>query len=330
LRSAVVVPHERSERGSFPPSKILLARAGALGDVVLLRRAIARLVAAGHRPSLLAPAAPAAALVGPGEVDEVLPWDGAETAALLAGERTGGPVESAVASADLVIAYTRSAPVLDALGPRARLLVHRDPAPPAAGPHASIWLAGALETLGLRAAADPEPLRFTPAETAEAEVATSGLPPRFLAVHPGSGSPGKNWPFLRFAEAAARLTGGQPWLLVLGPAEDELLAGGAAPAPVLPSPGPGPAPRGAVVARGLPLRRLAAILARAGLFIGNDSGASHLAAACGAPTLALFGPTDPALWSPVGRAVRTLRPPGRRLDDLGVDEVVDAAGRLRS
>ena len=57
------------------------------------------------------------------------------------------------------------------------------------------------------------------------------------------------------------------------------------------------------------MRTLGAALSRAGLFLGNDSGASHLAAASGAPTLALFGPTDPALWAPVGPSVATLRAP---------------------
>ncbi len=129
-------------------------------------------------------------------------------------------------------------------------------------------------------------------------------------MHPGSGSPAKDWPFDRFVEAARRLSPGRPWLLVLGPAEDDV-------AP----------PADALVARGLPLRRLGAVVARAGLFLGNDSGVAHLAAACGTTTLSLFGPTDPAQWSPVGRAVRTLRAATGRVNDLEVDEVVSAAGR---
>jgi len=230
-------------------------------------------------------------------------------AAVLSGEKTGGPVERALASADAVVAFTRSAAVLEALGGRARRLVARDPTPPASGPHASLWLAGALEPLGIHAVVEPPPLVFTEAETIDAEAATSGLPTGFVAVHPGSGSRAKNWPFDRFVEAARRLSPGRPWLLVLGPAEDDVVP-----------------PSGAPVARSLPLRRLAAVLARAGLFLGNDSGVAHLAAACGTRTLALFGPTDPAQWAPVGRAVRTLRAAAGRLDDLEVDDVVAAAG----
>jgi ADP-heptose:LPS heptosyltransferase len=232
-------------------------------------------------------------------------------AALLAGERTGGPVESAVATAEAVVAYTRSTPVLEAVRRRARRLVARDPAPPAGGPHASLWLAGALDSLGIHAFPEPGPLRFTEAETLEAQAATSPLPADYLAVHPGSGSRTKNWPFDRFVEAARRLSAGRPWLLLLGPAEQALVP-----------------PPDAVVARDVPLRRLGATLARAGLFVGNDSGASHLAAACGTRTLALFGPTDPAQWAPVGRQASVVRAATGRLEDLDVDEVVAAAGRL--
>ncbi len=278
---------------------------------MLLRRTIAALVSAGHGVGLLAPATPAAALVGPREVAEALAWDGPEMAALLAGETTDGPIESAVASADVVVAYTRSTTVLDTLGRRARRLVIRDPAPPPGGPHTSVWLAGALSELGIEARDDAPALLFTQAETIDAETATSGLPPAFLAVHPGSGSAAKNWPFDRFVESARRLSGGRPWLLVLGPAESH----------VVPT-------AGALVARAMPLRRLGAVLARAGLLLGNDSGVAHLAAACGTRTLALFGPTDPAQWAPVGRAVLTLRAESGRIDDLGVEEVVAAARNL--
>jgi len=46
---------------------------------------------------------------------------------------------------------------------------------------------------------------------------------------------------------------------------------------------------------------LARWLAAASVYIGNDSGISHLAAACGAPVIALFGPTNPRVWAPRGR-----------------------------
>ncbi len=54
---------------------------------------------------------------------------------------------------------------------------------------------------------------------------------------------------------------------------------------------------------------LARFLAGARAYIGNDSGITHLAAAVGVPTIALFGPTDPAIWSPRGRLVKIIQAP---------------------
>jgi ADP-heptose:LPS heptosyltransferase len=53
-----------------------------------------------------------------------------------------------------------------------------------------------------------------------------------------------------------------------------------------------------LLVRDLPITRLAAVLSHACLVIGNDSGISHLTAALGVPTLAIFGPTDPCCWAP--------------------------------
>jgi hypothetical protein len=101
----------------------------------------------------------------------------------------------------------------------------------------------------------------------------------YAVIHPFSGSPKKNWPLERFRAAAARLARRMPVYWCAGPAED------------LP---------GAV--RFPDLRGLARWLAAAAVYIGNDSGITHLAAACGVPVVALFGPTDPRVWAPRGRA----------------------------
>jgi ADP-heptose:LPS heptosyltransferase len=57
-------------------------------------------------------------------------------------------------------------------------------------------------------------------------------------------------------------------------------------------------------------------------FVGNDSGITHLAAYFGCPTLALFGPTDPRVWGPIGRRSRVLWK--SELKDISVEEVLRA------
>jgi ADP-heptose:LPS heptosyltransferase len=78
----------------------------------------------------------------------------------------------------------------------------------------------------------------------------------------------------------------------------------------------------------LNLAEAAACLARAQLFVGNDSGLMHLAAAAGAPTLGLFGPTDAAEYAPSGRrAAATIAATGQ-MQDLSVAQALQAAAAL--
>jgi ADP-heptose:LPS heptosyltransferase len=64
--------------------------------------------------------------------------------------------------------------------------------------------------------------------------------------------------------------------------------------------------RDELVARDWPLPDIAALFTLALATVGNDSGPTHLAAAVGCPTVALFGPTNPAMWSPVGPRVQVV------------------------
>ena len=114
----------------------------------------------------------------------------------------------------------------------------------------------------------------------------------FVALHPSSGNPKKNWPAERFLSLArlVHAEGLQP-LWIQGEADTEVVQ-------LLHDRFP------AVVARDLHLLDLARLLSKAAIYIGNDSGVSHLAAAVGTPTLAIFGPTNPKQWAPRGRFVR--------------------------
>ncbi len=107
-------------------------------------------------------------------------------------------------------------------------------------------------------------------------------PGDYAVIHPFSGSRRKNWPLERFQALADRLERLMPVKWCAG--EED---------PPLP---------GAV--RIGDLYDLACWLAGARLYIGNDSGITHLAAAVATPVLALFGPTDPEVWAPRGPHVR--------------------------
>lgn len=108
-----------------------------------------------------------------------------------------------------------------------------------------------------------------------------------IVIHPGSGGRRKNWPPERFealAEALARQ--GRQVVWCLGPAEED-----------------GPWNAWKPLLRPADPLELARHLAGAAVYIGNDSGATHLAAAVGCPTVAIFGPTDPDIWAPRGAYV---------------------------
>jgi ADP-heptose:LPS heptosyltransferase len=112
-----------------------------------------------------------------------------------------------------------------------------------------------------------------------------------VAVAPGAGSVEKCWPASEFARACGLLAGRHDLhlMLVLGPAEMER-----------------PEVRRAfdgldlTVSECWSIPDLAGALAACQLYLGNDSGVSHLAAWAGAEGIAVFGPTDPALWAPIG------------------------------
>jgi heptosyltransferase-3 len=135
------------------------------------------------------------------------------------------------------------------------------------------------------------------------------LPDEFVMLFPGSGSEKKNWPEKNFARLALEiedLMRMRP-LAVLGPAEEEMR-------PLFHD-------FGISTASMLPLATVASLAGFAAGFVGNDSGVSHLAAAAGAPGVAIFGPTDPARWRPLGR-VTVLSSP--ELKSLQVAPVLDA------
>ena len=117
-------------------------------------------------------------------------------------------------------------------------------------------------------------------------------------IHPGSGSPDKCWPAARFVDLARRLTAADRAVrFVVGEVERDRW----------PTADPGAScrrpPRSATRLR---CSDLLGELITADGFVGNDSGPAHLAGVLGVPTVAVFGPTDPARWHPLGPAVRAI------------------------
>lgn len=167
-----------------------------------------------------------------------------------------------------------------------------------------------LEMAGIRVFPEPD-LGWL-----DADVARFRLPDRFCILVPGAspGRPAKRWPEDRFAALAAAL--GLPCVVIGGPAEAPLAAAIRAAAP------------GALDLTGQTgFADIAAIGRRAACCVGNDTGPTHLIAAAGCPTLALFGEdSDPALCAPRGRQVRTLR--SLPLSTLAVDAVLRAVEGL--
>jgi len=144
-----------------------------------------------------------------------------------------------------------------------------------------------------------------------------------IALAPGANWPSKIWPAERFAAMFHLLADGPlPGATAAvfgGPAEaDRAIA-----EPLLRT-----LPNAIDLTARLSVPEAAACLSRAALFVGNDSGLMHLAAAAGAPTLGLFGPTDPTEYAPSGRWAAATAAPSANIADLTVAQAFNAATTL--
>lgn len=203
-----------------------------------------------------------------------------------------------------------------------RILTHSPRLPDLFDQPAARYFAGLVEPLGLTLGPDAASDIFPSAgDVAAAEAFLAGLKPdtRLIAVHPGSGGESKNWPVELWAQWGRRFVAadsGVTLLLVEGEAD---------------------APRAQILleawkdlpllrARWLPLPILGALFRRAALFLGHDSGVTHLASSSSRelPVVALFGPTDPEVWAPPRDGVKVLRSPNG-LGAIKVEEVLAAS-----
>jgi lipopolysaccharide export system permease protein len=173
------------------------------------------------------------------------------------------------------------------------------------------------------ALAAPSPLApklWLDAAARDAAASAAGEAKQILVLAPGGANATKRWPAECFAAVARRLaTGpmtGAVILVVSAAARD----GDVAREIVSSLDADGLAARD--VGAALDLLGAAALMERATFVLGNDNALTHVAAAMGAPTLTLFGPTDERVRAPYGPRGRTLR--GRSLEDLAAAGALDA------
>ena len=236
-------------------------------------------------------------LIRPGAIGDTVVW--LPAAAALA------PTEIWVPSQNLpLVAHLAPARAIASTGLEMTGLPGSEP-PPALLDFDEIWSWYGANHDEFRAAVAHLPFRFFPAlpemrgdehavdfflrHAGHPPGATPSLPANrqdsgLFVIHPFSGSPKKNWPTGNFMQVASRLRDkGHTVQFIFGPEEGF----------------PG-------ARRFNTLDELLGFLPSARAFLGNDSGPTHVAAALGLPTLALFGPTNPKVWAPRGRRVRVM------------------------
>ncbi len=276
------------ERGG---RRLLAVHQGALGDIVLTFPTLTLLRERFDRVDLICRGEVGKLAVHLGVADTAISTESAAFASLY-GQPSGDMVRL-IDHGGEVLLFTFSEALEEAARKIAPGRVRRVPPrpDPEAPVHVAPWILSEVKAAGLL---PPE----TPAEPPV-------LPPRRfengtagpVVLHPGSGSPFKNWPLDRFLDLADRLSAaGRQIVFLGGPAEAEQME--------------------TVVGKGYAVRTfpeltdLADWLATVAGFIGNDSGVSHLAGYLGVPTVALFGPSNPRQWRPWGARVSVVGPIG--------------------
>lgn len=288
--------------------RVLVIRGGAIGDFILtlpVLRLLRDMIADSHIEVLGYPAIAELARTA-GLADSIRSLEHRTMAPLFA---KNAPIDEALAehlrSFNLVVSFLYDPDghfraSIERIG--VKTLIECSPIVQPGGPHASRQLARGLEKIAL----------FLEDE----HLLRAHFPRRpdgreRIAIHVGSGSEKKNWPLAHWQQVAESF-GPKEVIFITGEAEAER----------------GIQPIGRDCWHALPLPELAARLATCTAFLGHDSGVSHLAAACGVPSLLLFGPTDPAIWAPPQPWVRVLRNPTQELAFLTVEQVYLAAAQV--
>jgi heptosyltransferase-2 len=298
--------------------RILVIRGGAIGDFILTLPAIAALrkqFPEAHLEVLGYPHIAQLALAG-GVVDRVQPIEARGLAGFFSAH---GVVDAATADYfarfDIIVSYLFDPDLIFqsnvAKCSRAQFIVGPHRPNESERIHATQVYLKPLERLAIF---DADPVPRLP-------IAEQPRSPHCLALHPGSGGEKKNWPEKNWAMLLRQL--------LAECAQDILLVGGEAEGDRLERLVAGLPPDSVRMARSLPLAELAKHLAGCGLFVGHDSGISHLAAAVGVPTLVLWGHTVREIWHPQGSRVSLLHE-AAGLASLSVERVFSEIVRWRN
>ena len=180
-----------------------------------------------------------------------------------------------------------------------------------------------IEQLGSILGLVPAPLPVVWIAQADRERADSLLATHrpIIVLAPTANWQPKVWPATRFAEtfrclAASDFPNALPVVLAGPGSAEQAMA-----SPLLEA-----LPEARAFVGTLSLPEAAAVLRRAALFIGNDSGLMHLSAAAGAPTVGLFGPTDAATYGPAGAAATSVV--AHAMDAITAQQVISASRHL--
>jgi heptosyltransferase-3 len=183
--------------------------------------------------------------------------------------------------------------------------------------HAARQLARPIEELGLRVQNFAATIYLSNEDRHFATEFLRDFRQPIVALHPGSGSEKKNWSLENWIVIGNELLSSEKFtgsiVVVSGEADEDQVR-------TLESIW---RDRGVCFAKNLPLPHVAAVLENA-IFLGHDSGISHLAAATGANCILLFGPTDPAVWAPLNQRVRVLQAPNGEMSSIGVETIREA------
>ena len=191
------------------------------------------------------------------------------------------------------------------------------------GGHAARQLARPIEELGIRVADLTERIFLSEKDRQFAQDFLRNLSRPIIVIHPGSGSKEKNWPpenWIELFSSNGRFSGAKDEPGHMRQQLSLVVVSGEADQAQTAQLENYWKDRDVRFAKNLPLLHLAAVLEDA-VFVGHDSGISHVAAAAGANCILLFGPTDPSVWAPRNKNAQVLRAPSSDLGDLQIVDV---------